>query len=268
MVAVNGELSAAVGVYTSSIIIHIVGLIIMTIIMVVKKVNPFCNFQPWYLYLGGVMGVLATAGNNYSFSYIGVSAILALGLLGQTITGLLIDQFGLFGMKVYKIKPIRFVPLAIMLFGALFMIRTFNIVAMTLSFSVGSALVFQRVANSKLSEKTNTTISTAYTYIIGLLGSALALLVFGGGELSMGLTLPSNWVLYIGGAVGTLTVFLSMICVSKVPAYTLSALIFVGQVFSGIILDSFLIGEVAIITLVGGIIVTLGFALDMIISKK
>ncbi len=269
MIAVNGELSAVTGVYTSSVIIHIIGLIVMTGVLIIKKSNPFRDFKPWYLYLGGVFGVLATAGNNYAFSYLGVSSILALGLLGQTIMGLLIDNFGLFGMKSYKIKPIRLIGITIMLLGSVFMIRNAdNIIAMTLSFLVGAALVLQRVVNSNLSQKTNVAISTAYTYIVGLIGSVICLLVLGQGEMIFTeFIFPSSPILYIGGIIGTLTVFLSIICVGKVPAYSLSVIIFIGQVFSGLILDKFLFGEIANVTLIGGVIITFGLCIDMYISK-
>ncbi len=268
MITANGGLAAEVGLYSSTILIHIVGLTIMTVVMIVKKVNPFKNMQPWYLYLGGVMGVIATVGNSYAFEPLGVSAILALGLLGQSIMGLIIDQFGLFGMKTYKLKPLRLIAFAVMLVGAVFMIRQVDLIAMLLSFSVGAALVLQRVINGNLAERTNTTVSTAYTYIIGLLGSILVLLVLGLKEpMIVDFSLPTNWLIYTGGAIGTVTVLLSMICVRKIPSYGLSVLIFIGQVFTGIIVDSILIGEIVVINLIGGIIITAGLCLDVLFSK-
>ncbi len=269
MIGVNGGLSDITGVYSSSVIIHLVGLAIMIVVMVIKKVNPFKSFYPWYLYLGGVMGVLATAGNNYSFAPLGVSAILALGLLGQSITGLVIDQFGLFGMKEYKLKAPRLIALFIMIFGAVFMIRKVDILAMVLSFAVGGAIVLQRVFNSMLAEKTNTTTSTAYTYIVGLIGSLIMLILLGQSEPMMtNFTIPTNFVFYIGGAIGTVSVVLSMMCVGKIPSYSLSILMFIGQLFAGIMIDAVIAGEIIMINLIGGLIITFGLIVDIFIDRK
>ncbi len=269
MIAINGGLSDITGVYSSSVIIHLVGLAIMIIMMIIKKVNPFKSFHPWYLYLGGVLGVLATAGNNYAFAPLGVSAILALGLLGQSITGLIIDQFGLFGMKMYKLKAPRLVAVLIMVLGAVFMIRKINVLAMCLSFSIGGALVLQRVFNSKLAEKTNTTTSTAYTYIVGLVGSLITLILLGQSEpMMINFTMPTNPIFYLGGAIGTITVVLSMMCVGKIASYNLSILMFIGQLFTGLIIDAVIAGEIIMINLVGGLIITFGLIIDILIDKK
>ncbi len=269
MITANGKLTDSVGLYSSSVIIHLVGLTIMTIILILKKTNPFKNFQPWYFYLGGVLGVIATIGNNYAFEPLGVSAILALGLLGQSITGLIIDHFGLFEMRIYKLNPLRLISLLIMGIGAIFMIRQVHIVAMLLSFFVGSALVLQRVANGKLAEKSNIGISTLYTYITGLLCSIVTLILLGQGEPFLTtFTLTPNIFLYVGGAIGTITIFLSIICVPKLPSYGLSIVIFIGQIFAGVIIDMLIINEIPTINLIGGLIVTVGLITDVIIDKK
>ncbi len=269
MIAVNGGLSEITGIYSSSIIIHLVGMLLMAVTMLCKKINPFKNIQPWYCYMGGVMGVFATVGNNYAFEPLGVSALLALGLLGQSVTGLFIDHFGLFGMKVYKVSPMKLLPLSVMFLGVIFMIRQFHLAAMILSFLVGVALVIQRVSNGALAVRTSLIVSTTYTYIIGLIGSIIVFLIFGMNEpMAVSLALPSNLLLYTGGILGISTVVLSTICVYKVPSYLIAVLIFIGQVFTGLIIDSFLIGEISFINLIGGLIVTLGMAIDIFMQRK
>ncbi len=269
MITANGGLTEFVGLYSSSIIVHVVGLLILSVVMIIKKVNPFKNIQPWYLYLGGVLGVLVTVGTSYAFEPLGVSATLALGLLGQSTMGLLIDQFGIFGMQTYKFKKMRLIPFIVMILGAVFMIRQLNIVAMILSFLIGSALVVQRVINGRLAKNTNLIISTSCTYIVGLLGSIVVFFILGRSEpVWTELTMPTNVLLYLGGLIGIFTVLLSTVCVSKMSSYGLSILIFIGQVFSGVIIDSVLIGEVAMINIIGGIIVTVGLCIDALVNKK
>ncbi len=269
MIALNGALTNVVGLYSSTVIIHLVGMSIMIATMIVKKINPFKNFQPWYYYIGGAMGIIATVGNNYSFEFLGVSAILALGLIGQSITGLVIDSYGLFGMKKYPMNVWRIIPVIIMFIGAGFMIRTMDILSMVLSTLVGVALVMQRVANSNLSERTSLEVAVSYTYFTALVGCIAIFLMAGQGEpiVVQGI-IPTDVWLYLGGAVGVVTVYLSTICVSKVAGYSLSLLMFIGQVFAGVVIDSLLLGELSTINIVGGVVVTIGMVVDIFIVSK
>ncbi len=269
MIAANGDLNAAIGLHSSTVVIHVVGLTVVSIFLIVKKINPFKNRQPWYLYTAGVMGVLATAGNSYAFEPLGVSAILALGLLGQTVTGIIVDHFGLFGMNVYKFKKKRVFGFLIMLVGIVFMIRKFELLAVILSFSTGGVLVLQRAVNGSLSAKTNIATSTIFTYIVGLGLSLVVLMFFGQGEaMLVEKALPSGVWIYMGGAFGAITVFLSTVCVSKIPAYGLSVLIFVGQVFTGVAIDSYLTGSLTTVNLIGGVIVSIGLCVELALAKK
>jgi len=101
MIAFNGRLTTQYGVYSATVIIHIVGLIFITILAIANRERLFSKRQAWFLYLGGAIGVLTTIFNNFAFGRISVSAILALGLFGQSVAGLLIDRYGLLNMQKY-----------------------------------------------------------------------------------------------------------------------------------------------------------------------
>lgn len=106
MIAINGELTAAVGVYAAAVIIHIVGLACTGGILLARRAPLFPQGRPpLHLLLGGVIGLLTTVFNNAAFGHISVSAILALGLLGQSVTSLLIDHFGWLSMPKRPFLP-------------------------------------------------------------------------------------------------------------------------------------------------------------------
>ena len=85
MVAVNGQLKACVGTYLAAVIIHIVGTIFSYILCRVKKTPIFRREGlPFWVYLGGVIGVLTTIFNASAFGHISMTSIVALGLLGQS----------------------------------------------------------------------------------------------------------------------------------------------------------------------------------------
>ena len=105
MISFNGELANVVGNYLSSIIIHVVGLISVLIILILNKTKIKIEKNiPLYLYSAGAIGVFSVLFNNITFSTLGVSLTIALGLLGQSLTSIIIDHYGLLGMKVTKFQ--------------------------------------------------------------------------------------------------------------------------------------------------------------------
>lgn len=269
MIVQNGEVSALHGVYASTFIVHFVGLIIQTPIVIKRRDNPFRAKLPLFFFCGGVFGFIVTACNNISFGRISVSAILALGLLGQSIMSLFVDQYGMFGMPQHKFKKQRILGLIIVLIGTFIMIEDFEIVAVTASIVSGATLVIQRCANGKLAEKTSVMASTYCSYLIGAIISLIALFVLGSDEaIFSGFTFSSNYIIYLGGALGTMIVICSNICVQKVPAFYLAILMFVGQVFTGLIVDAMIYGTFTSLNLIGGSLVSLGLILDMVLDRK
>ena len=91
----NGQLSDYTGVYLSTVIIHLVGLVTFLIIMKIKnKKICFKKQIPLYMYCGGCIGVLTVIFNVFAIGKIGASLMTALGLLGQMMTSLLLENKG------------------------------------------------------------------------------------------------------------------------------------------------------------------------------
>ena len=104
MILVNGQLSTAWGSWAAAVIIHLVGLGVLLVIFLLRRENPFVRRgMRWGLYLGGAVGAVTTVLTNMATPQIGVSATLALGLLGQTAASAVIDGFGLLGAR--KARP-------------------------------------------------------------------------------------------------------------------------------------------------------------------
>lgn len=122
MIMLNGTLSNALGNYTATIIIHIIGLCVIIFVFLVSKQKFIINKgTPFYLYSAGAIGVFAVLFNNLTFSALGISLSLALGLLGQTITSILIDHFGLLGMQVMIYQKKKLIGLVFIVLGIVVM---------------------------------------------------------------------------------------------------------------------------------------------------
>ena len=105
MLLMNGQLSVAWGSWAAAVIIHLVGLGVVLIWLLARRERPFVRSgMPCYLYLGGAVGAVATVFTNLSAPAIGVSATIALGLLGQTAASSLIDAKGIQGAKKARFR--------------------------------------------------------------------------------------------------------------------------------------------------------------------
>ncbi|HHV09930.1 MAG TPA: EamA-like transporter family protein [Clostridiales bacterium] len=123
MVVLNGELSSIAGSYPATVIIHIVGLLLSLVLLIIKRGKRKSPAKiPFPFYLGGVVGVGTTLFTNLAFGNISISAILALSLLGESVTALFIDQYGLFGSVIRRINRRKIVGLLWIIAGISVMI--------------------------------------------------------------------------------------------------------------------------------------------------
>jgi len=63
-------------------------------------------------------------------------------------------------------------------------------------------------------------------------------------------------------------VILGNITVVKVSAFYLTLLIFIGQIFSGILIDAVISGEFSARILTGGILVAIGLCVNLLLDRK
>jgi len=265
----NGELAGLYGLYVSTVFIHLTGLMIIGPVVFFKKDKPFEKMQKWYLYLGGAVGLITVVCTASSFGRISVSAIMALGLLGQSITGLFVDRFGLMGMPRYPFYKSKLIGLVIILAGIISMINNLEVLAVASSFFSGVTIVVARSLNGKLAELTSIRISSFYNYVTGIGAAIIVFLLLGGNEpIYSGIVISPHWYIYFGGALGLGFVAISNMIVRKISAFSLTLFLFVGQVFSGLLIDSLVLGEFSVRMLVGGLLVAVGLTVDLCIGKN
>ena len=118
MISLNGKVGNVAGNYASSVIIHFVGLIGILIVLIATK-SKFKNLKgiPFYMFTGGLIGILTVLFTNIGFMGLGVSLTVSLSLLGQLVTSLVIDHFGYFDMPVVKFDKKKILGLVIIIAG-------------------------------------------------------------------------------------------------------------------------------------------------------
>jgi transporter family-2 protein len=250
-------------------LIHIIGLVFITAIVLAKRERPFAKWHPWYYYLPGVLGIMTVAFNSYAFGRISVSAIMALILLGQSVMSLAFDQYGWLGLPKNPFRKQRFIGLALTIGGIAIMIDRLDTAPVVMSFAAGCMVVVTRTLSARFATLTSINISTFFNYVFGLSCAFLVLLLLGVNEpavLSVGIS--PNIYIYLGGIIGACLVLACNILVMKVPAFYLSVLMFIGQVFAGIIIDAIIAQSFSAKLLTGGLLVAAGLCVDMWLEKR
>ncbi len=124
MIILNSGLSNNVGMVVSLFFIHIVGLLGTLVINILKKDNlAYKKSVPFYLYLGGALGVITVGSNNVAFVTIGASLTAALALLGQTVSSVLVDSYGLQGAPKQPFNKKKLIGISVILIGIIVMER-------------------------------------------------------------------------------------------------------------------------------------------------
>ncbi len=122
MILLNGTLSDTYGNYTSTVLIHVVGLVSVIIVLIISKTTIKVSRNiPIYFYSAGFIGVATVIFTNLGFMNLGVSLTQALGLLGQTVLSLILDHFGLMGIKPSRFKVKKLIGLFFIAGGILVM---------------------------------------------------------------------------------------------------------------------------------------------------
>ena len=270
MVAVNGELAAAGGVYTATLLIYLTGLAATLVFCAVRRapLRPRREIPFWW-YCGGFVGLAITLCNNLSYGKISMSAIVALGLLGQVVTSLVLDTFGLLGMPRVRFLPGQLLGVALVQggIGAMFFGTPVDWFAVGVAALAGVATVLNRTLNAGLSAKTTLWTGTFYNYITGLAGAAAVLALSGEGLALPHLSLANGWIL-TGGWIGVCVVLLSSWTVVKMPAFAMTLLMFVGQVFAGAAIDVLSTGSFSAAQAAGGLCAAAGLAVNQWVLLK
>lgn len=140
---------------------------------------------------------------------------------------------------------------------------------MVISALAGVSIVVARIINAALASRIGTLQSTFFNYITGLTFSFVFLLISREALNSPVTRLGAIplWA-YTGGLLGVMVIILSNFTTPRVPAFYLTLLIFIGQLFAGILIDYFISGDISAGKIIGGILVLAGLAYNLLLDRK
>ena len=120
--AINGHLGvvlkSSVKAAFISFFVGTVTLIIINLILHPKlQIKQGENGNPWWMWIGGIIGGLFVFGNTYLAPILGTGLAVVIILVGQMAGSLLVDQFGLLESNKNPITPIQVIGILIMIAG-------------------------------------------------------------------------------------------------------------------------------------------------------
>ena len=276
MLAINGELTAVCGETLTTLLIHLVGLGVCSAAALIKRENPFraARGVPFAILLGGVINYFTTFFNTLAVGRISVTAILALSLLGQAATSLVIDCFGLFGMEKRRLGLPELAGLAVTALGIVLLLAGGEggapLVPVAVSVLSGACCVCTRQVTAQLSERAGLLTGTWFSYFTGSLVAVAAVMLSpalgAGADFSLAFAAP--WWAYLGGALGAAAVYLQNLCVKRMSSVAMTLVMFAGQVFGGAAIDAAFYGEFSARTLAGGALAFAGLVLNALAARR
>ncbi|MDN5326346.1 MAG: bacterial/archaeal transporter family-2 protein [Moorella sp. (in: firmicutes)] len=99
--SLNSALAKITGLLQATLIVHLTATLAVGILLFFPLSDGHLGriWQcPWYLWLGGLIGVAITYGVVASIPRVGVALATTAIIVGQVTTALIIDHFGLFGL--------------------------------------------------------------------------------------------------------------------------------------------------------------------------
>ncbi len=120
---INTGLESKTGFVGSVFIVTSVSALVM--LMLLSVFPAYSNFQnlpglkQWYLYLGGLCGIVIISTPVFLIPRIGVTLTIAAMIVGQLLLSAVIDHFGLFNFPVIKINLPRIAGIVLLLAGVI-----------------------------------------------------------------------------------------------------------------------------------------------------
>jgi transporter family-2 protein len=116
---IAGAMGQRVGGTASSFIIHLSGMLLSGILLFLRggeKIRDWVTL-PWYMLGAGIFGLILYQTINFTLPRLGGTMMIALIIIGQLLTGVVVDHFGWLGVAIRPIDPARAIGVLLLLAG-------------------------------------------------------------------------------------------------------------------------------------------------------
>lgn len=141
--------------------------------------------------------------------------------------------------------------------------------ALFAALTCGITIIVSRTTNAQLGKHISNTASTFYNYLTGGIISLIVLLI--SKEIAPSWVLPnslSGYLMFLGGIVGVFSILLSNYITPRISAFQLTIILFISQIFTGIIIDWLRYDTLSVGKVIGGFLVLFGLIYNTYVDYK
>lgn len=250
--------------FVSSLISFTIGTIFLIVIYFVSgqhivSIDHIVRTNPWWIWLGGVIGVVYLTSNILMFPKLGAIQTIILPIVGQVIMGVIIDNYGLFGVNQVPLSWVKISGLFILFIGIYIAVvlaskRVTKLNATTIKKSkvtmtlntwriwgvaVGALSAVQQAINGHLGDLLGSAVASAViSFAVGTVLILIFVLVREPRLLAGIVQLRTQplWLL-IGGVLGSLFVFSTTFLVPRVGAGMTVTLGLTGSILGSMVVS-------------------------------
>ena len=121
--SINSELRVMVGdAWRAALISTSVSTLSLLVITTVIQGRPWPSGEAvsaatWWMWVGGILGAIYVAASSVLVARLGSAVLFALVILGQLVTSVVMDHFGVLGLEKHDISLPRLIGVAMLLAG-------------------------------------------------------------------------------------------------------------------------------------------------------
>lgn len=118
--SINGRLAQRTGIIESSCVSFAVGTLALLLVVLLAGEGSLRQVTTarWWELTGGLLGALFVTLTIVAVPRIGTASAMAATITAQLLTGLLLDHFGIFGLRTVPVDGKRALGVALLLVGA------------------------------------------------------------------------------------------------------------------------------------------------------
>lgn len=251
---INGSLAEAIasGVHAAAISFG-TGLLLLLVVLLVRQqaraglrrvaAAVRAGALPWWGLLGGACGATMVLSQGLAVPFVGVAVFMTSTVIGQLLGSLAVDHFGWLGAPRHRISWMRAVGamvavIAVGLVGLGAGLDLASIGLVLLCVFGGFLIALQLGITGTVRLHAGESVSpTVLNFVVGFVILAAAALVGSlAGWVQPG-PLPSDWWMYLGGAIGVVYVFMVASVVRGLGVFLLSLSLVGGQLLGSLLFD-------------------------------
>jgi len=123
--AISGAMAQRIGGAAGSFVIHLGGTIASLLLLFSRKGEQIekVGTLPWYMLGAGIFGVILYLTLEQTIPRFGATVAISLLIIGQLLSSILIDHFGLFNLPVHQLDLSRVFGVMVLFVGVYLIIK-------------------------------------------------------------------------------------------------------------------------------------------------